>query len=1272
MSTTQSSQNFVRALKASSDPPTAGGPAKIEIARQAWDDASFYVPSKFEVVVDWILTRFLKDKGKESSSNSILDLRYWTLLSDVVTSQDSSSPSSSTRFLKTWLATILHRVPIAPIVGVFLHLFHDVESSVNAQLSAIVSSCLTVLWPLGTLLECWGALLEILKKEEPNQGLVHIGILVTNSYRHSLSNSSNKKKIYTTFLQTYLERWLQCVVSSFPSAHYQTLLTYTFNAGSETLFNIDKYRGTLFSQGSTQLPGTTTDEWHAAGMRFFASCQPILEDVSLEKEKWPTRVALLSIVDHENLFHRKQLDGEITTLALQALTVIAKIDYELVLPAVPRMLPRILLIPSPNPEHFAFLELLLEYHIKTRSMNAHVSDVLSALSSQNLTSIPGGARKAYQLCLSGPLLHNVHLTRLSKALQKFITASQCLPMVNSVIETIRSIWEQYHAAEKSKDADNGEGSRKKRRSEIPIDAPTDPELLAVVPPLLLPSSISLPNTTREEVRKAFTEFRDEFLRETMKKSLKLIRKRDKSDVWAARVVASATLRFNTPLPANYDAKVSGKLLDSLEDDGLLPELSVEIFRNLLYHSSTHELSDPQSTIDKILTYLQANFKSFGSQMDKLIRILMSIKVDSTVPSSTSGLRPQDLLMRTLRSAQFWELHNVRTVFLAYLTETTSPLETKNFSEKIKPSHVSDIVSVYRLLLLFPVEYFSRSSRADFIKRALAADVVISELSTGKHYSEDFLQEALIILRVFLKRMFSHAGAVEQQSNEELAMFLEHLIEPKETISSPNKEFISATLDLVELYLSELLKLSQKTSTNGLLKTIASFSQHNVFDGPWSLRSHSLMRMVDLLNKGFSASSLPEDIQLAVQQIHSQLTSATLPRMSSLTSEHISEQELINSLDLTFGWHCLLTLGKWLDISEGTSFFGQRLASKIVALSQHTSGISALDKARISAMAIILQELHYRTEDESTSHLDLVVTVYISFARTVQPDSLDHLDELISKTCKALSPSQFAHVLGLVSESLITIRDSQNILTHLVHLSAVLLHEHPQSTLKHMQTFMTKCLNAFANNDVFINGPVKLRLQVLKFISQHCSDRPAALRLLDLSSIWSILSGFLAPSTTHDPTSTLEIFHKLITILNSLTRLRRDLVTPMLPHLSMLLRQLLLAMRSAPPHLGAKQTALVTSTLPRWLIGLLETLNSKTLVRSHASSTEGQKAESLAKPFSKHAAHVLKAYIEAMNDPFCILPLELRKELQPGLYALCSTTMKALWKEYESQRYVGKG
>lgn len=160
----------------------------------------------------------------------------------------------------------------------------------------------------------------------------------------------------------------------------------------------------------------------------------------------------------------------------------------------------------------------------------------------------------------------------------------------------------------------------------------------------------------------------------------------------------------------------------------------------------------------------------------------------------------------------------------------------------------------------------------------------------------------------------------------------------------------------------------------------------------------------------------------------------------------------------------------------------------------------------------------------------------------------------------------------------------------------------------------------------------------------------------------------------------------------------------LPHFSLLLTKLISLIRSCRPQLGSKQTDMVMRNFPRWVaIGqplgpaegrmlsrLLETLIVKTVVRTHVSS-KLQKAESLAKPFSKHAAYVLAAYIEAFNDPLCIIRMEIRQEFEPGLYALCEimgehardalyvsldnngkAVLKMIWQEYGKQRYIGRG
>jgi len=215
-----------------------------------------------------------------------------------------------------------------------------------------------------------------------------------------------------------------------------------------------------------------------------------------------------------------------------------------------------------------------------------------------------------------------------------------------------------------------------------------------------------------------------------------------------------------------------------------------------------------------------------------------------------------------------------------------------------------------------------------------------------------------------------------------------------------------------------------------------------------------------------------------------------------------------------------------------------------------------------------------------------------------------------------------------------------------------------------------------------------------------------IRQQDVFTIWSILGHYLAGSAVHSSATCGVTYTHIVTIISALLRLRRDLAINTLPHLNIALRDLIMCLRRLRTHLGAKQSRIVADTLPSWIspieparsqegkaiARLLTTLTTKTVVRNYGSSTEGQKAESLARPFSKHAAYVLCAYIQALNDPLCVFPAEIRKELEPGLFALCDmmgennrdammvasldaggrTVMKGIWREYEKQKYVGKG
>ena len=121
-----------------------------------------------------------------------------------------------------------------------------------------------------------------------------------------------------------------------------------------------------------------------------------------------------------------------------------------------------------------------------------------------------------------------------------------------------------------------------------------------------------------------------------------------------------------------------------------------------------------------------------------------------------------------------------------------------------------------------------------------------------------------------------------------------------------------------------------------------------------------------------------------------------------------------------------------------------------------------------------------------------------------------LDIHFGRSCRGMSLSDFTYLLSLVSDTLSELTClSTSQLICLVHLSAVLLREHPSRktcmviclfccsanfslcllvTLAHIQKFATRCINGFSGYDIFVHGPLQLRLQVLDLLARHCSDQ----------------------------------------------------------------------------------------------------------------------------------------------------------------------------------------
>jgi len=409
------------------------------------------------------------------------------------------------------------------------------------------------------------------------------------------------------------------------------------------------------------------------------------------------------------------------------------------------------------------------------------------------------------------------------------------------------------------------------------------------------------------------------------------------------------------------------------------------------------------------------------------------------------------------------------------------------------------------------------------------------------------------------------------------------------------------------------------------------------------------------------------------------------------------------VDLLQSWASALRLRLWLKLAGTSTQLGPTLVGRLL---RANSELALPSEVCTSVADILFVELVACVEHDRRMYLDCIIGNYVAASRLCNVEELGSLNARLSIALKTVAVEDFEYMLDSIHETLskpgkLSVVD----LACLIRLSSIMIHSAPQGSSKATQSHITGVLVLYADHPMFLTSP-PLRREILGLLDRHFNDHPASIRPQDLSSIWSILGNLVSGSTEHDDTADPGVYQSIINIVSALVRLRRDLVLRSLPHLGMILRQLILALRTVRLQLGGKQTRLVMNTLPRWistsaslgseeskaLARLLTTLLTKTLVRNQYQSTETQKPESLARPFSKHAAYVLTAYIEAIIDPLCTVPPQVRKELQPGLYALCDmlgehsrdammvsslnatgkATMKALWKDYEKQRYTGKG
>ncbi|TFK90203.1 hypothetical protein K466DRAFT_574360 [Polyporus arcularius HHB13444] len=1430
----QNAQDFIRALKASSDPPQPGGPFKIDIARLAWDDAQLYVPNKSEAIVEWLLSRLLKEKSRARTENPLCDSKYWQLLADVLSPQNQAKNDDRVRAYRAWLVPVLARIPVAPIFLAYFDLL-STSGSVDVAQCALVSRCISTLWPLAvpkfspeTLLECFGAVVQLGVSPDASQAscgklqVLHdfrALSLIVSSYRASLAHSAAKKKLYTIFLKRYLLWWLH-LASWKPKSEAQlpSLVADIYDAGIETMFGLDiirqaadhkldtglaealeaaskehsavvlrclprlfesyvqslkRHKGALFSQGSNQASGYLTEQVQRASMAFYATCDGLARS-GTDDVSWQTRVSLLEVVEKENLLSTKDEeakallrgDGDLAVEALAAardeqhaartesavkvLATLTRIDYDLISTSFAVLFPRLASVKGTVFSALQFLRLVLEYDAKTRNLPATIMHAAEAFSVQNLEAIPGGPHVAYDHLSAGPLTSLPFLDDLSRVVHGFLTPGQVLDTIRAVSRTLQGAYTRYLEREAKVTADRGDGPRKKRRKDA-VSADGHSELgyfaasFALTARVLVVVLRALPlHTVTDDVRvEAERLIAAAYSAAALRPLTDALGIAERRDSWCWQVVIAGALRLHyalarapkSSLPGTLDEEISHALLSSLSSKSTTPELVVEVLRTLLHQCSVGAFI-PEGVLDQLLRYLEVNLSSNNSPWIGKVHTLRShadggvavlhVLVDQWLPYFDSWATPQQLerlatalanvdlagadgplfpgltvrtiVTRMLHDAQFWELLRVRDTFLARLQEQTAPPEGIDFDKlmrELADEHLPPVLEVapqllsaFEVLALAPSEYVPRQMQIDFIKRGCAADVAVALALRGG--TDGLLHPRhLVIIRETIRRTIGHLGALENIAQE---AYVKYLISDFSMVQE-STDLMSVTMDLVGIYQGSLVQTARKGDATSILDLIRRYQQAYENNGSHVTIRASLL-LVDAIVQT-SSTDFSEACVAALRALRERMLNASLPLLSPVT---IAQHESLDSTLLDV-WAHVLVLSKWLHVPEDeVPRIGRQLSSRLLSWKAGQHQLQALAPV---ALSILFAELHREPEN-----VDMVLVAYLSLTRICGRSGTANLESRLASASRTMPVEIFSSLLDVLCDALPLNKGlSAQDVAGLIRFSTVVVRDAPEGTSKICQRHITMCLNLFAEDDQYVVSPV-LRGDVLDFMVKHCSDRPASLRAVDLSSIWSILRALLAGSTDHAQSTDSSVFHGVVNVLSALIRLRRDLVLNTLPHLGFILRQLIACLRSVRPQLGAKQSRLVMDTLPRWiavaqplsgqeskaLARLLTTLTTKTMVRVHGPAGDTQKPESLVRPFSKHAAYVLTAYIEAVNDPLCFVSSVIRKELQPGLFALCDmlgehnrdammvaaldaggkATMKVLWKEYEKQRYVGKG
>jgi hypothetical protein len=174
---TWTADSFVKALRQSND---------VQLAIDAYNNHSLYLPAKPQFLADWALNRLLKHP------TSIEDVKVWSLLRDILLGDSTAPP--------TWLPALLYKIPVVPILTSIFRLLVESpqQESLLEHALPVLRSVLPIAYPktrLDTILECLWACIDAVSSTHLDALASNLAFLGLDGFSPAFQTASNKGRV---------------------------------------------------------------------------------------------------------------------------------------------------------------------------------------------------------------------------------------------------------------------------------------------------------------------------------------------------------------------------------------------------------------------------------------------------------------------------------------------------------------------------------------------------------------------------------------------------------------------------------------------------------------------------------------------------------------------------------------------------------------------------------------------------------------------------------------------------------------------------------------------------------------------------------------------------------------------------------------------------------------------------------------------------------------------------------------------------------------------